>query len=117
MSECKLNGGEFRSEFAKDLETYHNIAWRMAPPAVAAAIHKEVTSTKEGQFMLVLSRKIGEQIIMPEHEVVVTVVAIHGNRVRIGITAPSGVTVYREELHRAVSESECAAGAGACGGS
>jgi carbon storage regulator len=67
----------------------------------------------EGRFMLVLSRRIGEQIIMPEQEVVVTVVAIHGNRVRIGITAPSGVPVYREELYRSISsETECAGAAG-----
>jgi carbon storage regulator len=62
--------------------------------------------------MLVLSRRIGEQIIMPEQDVVVTVVAIHGNRVRIGITAPSEVPVYREELYRTVaSEEECTAAA------
>jgi carbon storage regulator len=48
--------------------------------------------------MLVLSRKIGEQIVMPDQEVVVTVVAIQGNRVRIGITAPSNVSVFREEI-------------------
>jgi carbon storage regulator len=66
----------------------------------------------EGRFMLVLSRRIGEQIIMPEQDVVVTVVAIHGNRVRIGITAPSHVPVYREELYRTVvSEEECAGAA------
>jgi carbon storage regulator len=85
---------------------------------VAAAISQAVASTKEGQFMLVLSRKIGEQIVMPDQEVVVTVVAIHGNRVRIGITAPSDVAVYREELHRAAAnETECAAGACAGHGS
>ncbi|HEV2969927.1 MAG TPA: carbon storage regulator [Pirellulales bacterium] len=53
--------------------------------------------------MLVLSRKVGEQIVMPDQEVVVTVVAIQGNRVRIGITAPSGVSVFREEICPAAS--------------
>jgi carbon storage regulator len=66
----------------------------------------------EGRFMLVLSRRIGEQIIMPEQDVVVTVVAIHGNRVRIGITAPSDVPVHREELYRKVAgKLECTAAA------
>jgi carbon storage regulator len=48
--------------------------------------------------MLVLSRKVGEQIVMPDQEVVVTVVAISGNRVRIGVSAPSGVAIFREEI-------------------
>lgn len=48
--------------------------------------------------MLVLSRKVGEKILLPDHEVVVTVVAIERNRVRLGITAPADVDVYREEI-------------------
>lgn len=48
--------------------------------------------------MLVLSRKVGEKILVPDREVVVTVVAIEGNRVRLGITAPADVDVYREEI-------------------
>jgi carbon storage regulator len=117
VSECKLNGATFRAEFARILERHTRLGgWRTLK--VAAAISQAVESTKEGRFMLVLSRKIGEQIIMPGQEVVVTVVAIHGNRVRIGITAPSDVAVYREELHRAaVNETECAAGACAGHGS
>ena len=38
--------------------------------------------------MLVLSRKLGEQIVMPTLDLAVTVVAIEGNRVRLGISAP-----------------------------
>jgi carbon storage regulator len=48
--------------------------------------------------MLVLSRKIGEEIVMPDQGVTVTVVAVRGNRVRIGVTAPRGVSVYRKEI-------------------
>jgi carbon storage regulator len=48
--------------------------------------------------MLVLSRREGERIIMPDQDVIVTIVAIRGNRVRIGVTAPAGVSVYREEI-------------------
>ena len=51
--------------------------------------------------MLILSRKIGEQILMPDQEMVVTVVAVRGNRVRIGITAPKSVHVIRAELQNA----------------
>jgi carbon storage regulator len=47
--------------------------------------------------MLVLSRKVGEQIRVPLCDLTVTVVAIRGNAVRLGITAPDEVAVYREE--------------------
>ncbi len=50
--------------------------------------------------MLVLSRKPGEQIVLPDCAVEVTVLAVKGNTVRLGISAPSGIAVYREELFR-----------------
>jgi carbon storage regulator CsrA len=50
--------------------------------------------------MLVLSRKVGEQILLPELGIVVTVVAIHGRRVRLGITAPAKCSVARQEVGR-----------------
>lgn len=48
--------------------------------------------------MLVLSRKEGEQIVVPECRLTVTVFGIHGERVRLGISAPSEVRVYRGEV-------------------
>lgn len=48
--------------------------------------------------MLVLSRKAGERVVMPHSGVVVTVLSVQGNRVRLGISAPAGVAVYREEV-------------------
>jgi carbon storage regulator len=48
--------------------------------------------------MLVLSRKRGEQIVVPGLDVAITVVAIEGNQVRLGIAAPDHVGIYREEL-------------------
>ena len=47
--------------------------------------------------MLVLTRKAGERIVI-DNSIVVEVLEIQGNRVRIGIQAPSGVTILREEL-------------------
>jgi carbon storage regulator len=49
--------------------------------------------------MLVLSRKIGEKVVVGT-QVVITVLSVKGARVRLGITAPSHVTVWREELAR-----------------
>ncbi len=48
--------------------------------------------------MLVLSRKRGEQIVMPERGLTLTVLHIAGSRVRVGITAPPDVTIRRAEL-------------------
>jgi carbon storage regulator len=50
--------------------------------------------------MLVLSRKLGEQIVLSECEVVITVLAIKGSQVRLGISAPAALPVYRQEVWR-----------------
>ena len=47
--------------------------------------------------MLVLSRKVGERILVGD-EVTITVVRIAGGGVRIGIEAPPELAVIREEL-------------------
>jgi carbon storage regulator len=47
--------------------------------------------------MLVLTRKVGERIVI-DHNIVVEVVEVIGNRVRLGIQAPSTITILREEL-------------------
>ena len=58
--------------------------------------------------MLVLSRKIGESIMIG-NEVMVTVVEFRGDQVRIGVDAPRSVQVYREELYAEVSRQNRAA--------
>ena len=50
--------------------------------------------------MLVLSRKIGEKVVVPGCDLTLTVLAVQGNRVRLGIAAPPDVTVLREEVCR-----------------
>lgn len=47
--------------------------------------------------MLILSRKIGEQIRIAG-DIVVVVTAIQGDRVKIGIEAPKTIRVLRGEL-------------------
>jgi carbon storage regulator len=47
--------------------------------------------------MLVLTRKVGERIVI-DNDIVVEVLEVVGSRVRIGIQAPSGVTILRQEL-------------------
>ena len=48
--------------------------------------------------MLVLSRKIGEEILIGEN-IRLTILSTKGERVRIGIAAPPEVRVDRYELH------------------
>jgi carbon storage regulator len=48
--------------------------------------------------MLVLTRKVGEQIVIDDN-IVVTIVAIDGNKIRLGIEAPKSVRVDRAEVH------------------
>ncbi len=48
--------------------------------------------------MLVLSRRPGEEIIINDN-IRITVVAVKGDRIRIGITAPNNVAVDRAEVH------------------
>jgi carbon storage regulator len=52
--------------------------------------------------MLVLSRKIGERILVPDCELAVTVLAVEGKTVRLGFSAPAEVDVYREEVWQQV---------------
>jgi carbon storage regulator len=49
--------------------------------------------------MLVLTRKINETIVIGEN-IRVTIMAIRGRTVRLGIEAPQGVAIVREELVR-----------------
>jgi len=47
--------------------------------------------------MLVLSRKLSQQVIIGS-DVAITIVRIDRNQVRIGISAPRGVSILRQEL-------------------
>ena len=53
--------------------------------------------------MLILTRKSGETIVIGE-DIKVTVLGIQGRQVKIGITAPNKVSVYREEIFRKIQE-------------
>lgn len=48
--------------------------------------------------MLVLTRKVGETIVIANN-IRITVVAVQGDKTRIGIEAPPDVTVDRQEIH------------------
>lgn len=59
--------------------------------------------------MLVLSRKPNESVMFGD-EIEVTVIEIRGDKVRLGISAPSNVSIHRKEVYARIQE-ELQAGA------
>ena len=58
--------------------------------------------------MLVLTRKLGQRLIINQ-DVVVTVLSVRNGQVRIGIDAPRSVPIQREEIaHREMCDSPSA---------
>jgi carbon storage regulator len=58
--------------------------------------------------MLVLSRKIGESVII-QNNIKITVLEISGNQIKLGFEAPDDVPIYRQEIYeRIVSENKSA---------
>ena len=53
--------------------------------------------------MLVLRRKVGESIVLAG-VINISVLAVEGERVKIGINAPPDITIVREDLLRVVSD-------------
>ena len=59
--------------------------------------------------MLVLTRKLGETITIGDH-IRITVVAVKGGQVKLGIEAPADTKVHREEIYaRIIAENQQAA--------
>lgn len=58
--------------------------------------------------MLVLTRKAGERIVIGD-DIVITILDTRGDGIRIGIDAPKGVKIQREEVLQAVIDANVAA--------
>ncbi len=54
--------------------------------------------------MLILTRKIGQSIRIGD-EIIVKIVDIEGSQIKVGIEAPKGIAIYREELYEKLKES------------
>jgi carbon storage regulator len=62
------------------------------------AVTEERPDTLQGEpEMLVLSRKLGEKVVIGT-DITITLVEVKGNRVKIGISAPGDIPVFRAEL-------------------
>ena len=51
--------------------------------------------------MLVLTRRLGETIVIGD-DIVIKIVDIHGKQIRVGIEAPSEISVYRGEIYERI---------------
>lgn len=53
--------------------------------------------------MLILTRRLGERLRIADN-IIIDVLGIKGNQTRLGITAPSDIKIYREELYMLINE-------------
>jgi len=55
--------------------------------------------------MLILTRRVGESVMIG-NDVTTTVLAVKGNQVRIGISAPKNIAVHREEVFERIKREQ-----------
>ena len=60
--------------------------------------------------MLILTRKMGESILIGD-DIEVVITSIDQNKVRVGIKSPPQIPIYREELYRRIQAENRAAAA------
>ena len=51
--------------------------------------------------MLILSRKVDEKLIIGD-DIEITILAVRGNQIRIGVNAPKSVAIHREEIYERI---------------
>jgi carbon storage regulator len=55
--------------------------------------------------MLILTRRVGESLMIGD-EVRVTILAIKGQQVRVGVQAPKTIAVHRKEIYERIKRSQ-----------
>jgi carbon storage regulator len=55
--------------------------------------------------MLILSRRVGETVMIGE-DIAVTILGVTGNQVRVGVNAPKEVPVHREEIYERIKRQD-----------
>ena len=63
---------------------------------------------RHNRLMLMLMRRPGERVVIGD-DVIIDVVEISGQNVRLGIAAPHGLPVYREEIWLSIKDQNRAA--------
>ena len=57
----------------------------------------------EGDLMLILTRRVGEALMVGDDTKIV-VLGVKGSQIRLGINAPKDVKVHREEIYEKINE-------------
>jgi carbon storage regulator len=73
--------------------------------ALAALLGAAIPSAGEKPGVLVLTRKSNQSIMIGD-EIEISVLAVMGEKVRIGIEAPRSVPVFRREVYVEIQEDE-----------
>src|SRR5450755_1843478 len=68
-------------------------------------IHFGSPRRQEGKKMLILTRRVGETVMIG-NDVTVTVLGVKGNQVRVGINAPKTIAVHREEIYERIKREQ-----------
>ncbi|MHA0856224.1 carbon storage regulator CsrA [Paenibacillus sp. CMAA1364] len=58
--------------------------------------------------MLVLSRKKGETVVI-QNDIEVTVLSVEADTVKLGISAPKSIDIYRKEIFEAIQQNNLGA--------
>jgi carbon storage regulator len=75
---------------------------KVCKPVVGAS---ESLLLGRNRFMLVLSRKKNESIVIND-DITIVVVEIRGDKVRLGVEAPKEVPVHRNEVYEAIRRNQ-----------
>ncbi|EHL30524.1 carbon storage regulator CsrA [Legionella drancourtii] len=49
--------------------------------------------------MLILTRRIGEGVVLGDNEINFTILGVQGNQVRLGFNAPKHIPINRDEIY------------------
>jgi carbon storage regulator len=66
-------------------------------------LHSRSESKEQGRPMLILTRRVGETLMIGD-EITVTIVGVNANQIRLGIEAPKEIPVHREEVYVRLQE-------------
>ena len=80
----------------------NNSGWEIITVGFGILFQKPGTDSgvlfpRKGSIMLVFSRRIGEEFLIAD-DINIKVLAIKGNQVQVGISAPISIHVVRQEL-------------------
>lgn len=77
---------------------------RYAQPLVSSiGVGFALGRNKEDSAMLILTRWVGESLVIGD-KIVVRIVGVKGTQVRIGVDAPPEVAVHREEVYERIAQ-------------